>query len=299
MSLTLRHVRASELGPYVEQLRELEGGISYPIDDGRDRFVLSHGPAYHPFFSSMGDAHFVVALERGRVVGCIAAVRKTVRANRDEVPAVYLGDLKVAPPARGRGVPARMLFFALAQWLRSPRALSWRFAFGAAMRGATGDVMRAARGVTPLKLGRPFATLHVYFADPRQLASLDVEGAPLPPTGGLDVSPSVTAEVVSTAGSKDFVLQSTGARWPLVHLPAGPSQWGDSHAAFVRRGGQQLVREGLLGPACFALDVQLEAERRFLEARGVKPGAVATVYAFSTTRSVRGLPWVHFATSEI
>lgn len=299
MSLELRHVRAMELGPYVEQLRALEGGISYPIDDGRDRFVLSHGPAYHPFFSSMGDAHFVLALDGGRVVGCIAAVRKTVHANGVDVSAVYLGDLKVAPSARGRGVPARLLFFALAQWLRSPRALSWRFAFGAAMRGSTGDVMRAARGVTPMKLGRSFATLNVYFAEPRQLASLSVEGAPQPPTGGLDVSPSVKVEVMSTAGSKDFVLQSTGARWPLVHLPAGPSQWGDSHAAYLRRGGQQLVRQALPGPACFALDVRLEAERRFLEDQGVKPGAFATVYAFSTTRRVRGLPWVHFATSEI
>ena len=75
MSLELRHVEAHALAPFVEDLRALERDVSYPIDDGRDRFVLSHGDAYHPFFSSMGEAHFVVALEKGRVVGCIAAVR--------------------------------------------------------------------------------------------------------------------------------------------------------------------------------------------------------------------------------
>lgn len=300
MSLELRHVRASDLGPWVSQLRELERDISYPIDDGRDRFVLSHGEAYHPFFSAMGDAHFALALAGGRVVGCVAAVRKPVRVRDDEeVAAAYVGDLKVAPDWRGRGVPARLLLFALGEWARAPRQLSWRFAFGAAMRGARGDVMRAARGLSPLRLGGAFATLHVYFVEPARLAALSTTGAPASPTGGLDLSPTASAEVVSTAGAKDFVLESTGRPWPLVHLPRGPARWGASHAAALQRGGERLLREGLAGPACFALDARLVHERRFLAQQGVEPGAVATVYAFSTTTRTRGAPWVHLATSEI
>lgn len=196
-------------------------------------------------------------------------------------------------------MPARLLFFALRTWALSPRDLSWRFAFGAAMRGASGDVMRAARGVNPLKLGAAFAVLNVYFVEPRTLAALPVSGAPASPTGGLDLSPTNTDDVVSTTGAKDFVLESTQAPWPLIHLAASPGRWGASHAAYLRRGGERLVAEGREGPACFALDVRLEAEARFLEANGVRPGAVATVYGFSTTRRVRGLPWVHLATSEI
>lgn len=300
MSLELRHVEAHALAPYVEDLRALERDVTYPIDDGRDRFVLSHGDTYHPFFSSMGDAHFVLALERGRVVGCIAAVRKPVRAATGAVDGVYLGDLKVAKAWRGRGVPARMLFFALKVWARSPRRLSWRFAFGAAMRGERGDVMNAARGVTPMKLGRPFALLDVYFVEPERLAGLNVEGAPPTPTSaGLDLSPSIDGDVVSTLGKKDFVLQSTKQAWPLVHLPRGPASWGRSHADALRRGGQQLVERGATGPACFALDSRLKAEADFLRARGLAPGAVATVYAFSTTNRTRQAAWVHLATSDI
>lgn len=300
MSLELRHVEANALAPYVDDLRALERDVSYPIDDGRDRFVLSHGDAYHPFFSAMGEAHFVVALDRGRVVGCIAAVRKPVRAPDGVVDGVYLGDLKVAKAWRGKGVPARMLFFALKVWARSPRRLSWRFAFGAAMRGERGDVMNAAKGVTPMKLGASFAVLDVYFVEPAKLAALNVEGAPSPPTSaGLDLSPSVHTDVVSTLGAKDFVLQSTKQPWPLVHLPRGPQGWGRSHADFLRRGGGQLLERQATGPACFALDQRLVAERDFLRSRGLEPGALATVYAFSTTTRTRRVPWVHLATSEI
>lgn len=300
MSLELRHVEAHALAPYVDDLRALERDVSYPIDDGSDRFVLSHGEAYHPFFSAMGEAHFVIALEQGRVVGCIAAVRKRVRAATGDVDAVYLGDLKVAPAWRGSGVPARMLFFALKVWARSPRRLSWRFAFGAAMRGERGDVMNAAKGVTPMKLGTSFALLNVYFVEPAKLAALNVEGAPATPTSaGLDLSPSIEADVVSTLGAKDFVLQSTKQPWPLVHLPRGPAGWGRSHAEFLRRGGERLLGLQASGPACFALDQRLSAERDFLRHRGIEPGAVATVYAFSTTRRTRQVPWVHLATNEI
>lgn len=298
--MRLVHVTAGELEPWVPQLRALERGITYPIDDGRDRFELSHGDAYHPFFSAMGEAHFVLALEKDTLLGCVAAVRKPVRVGEAVVPAAYLGDLKVTAAARGRGVPARLFFHALSVWARSPRLLAWRFAFGAAMRGARGDVMRAARGFTPMKLGAEVARLNVYFERPEVLARLRVDGAPPTLRGpGLDLSPGESRDVVSTAGTKDFVLASTGAPWPLVHLPRGPSGWGPSHASYLVRGGRALVEQGAPGPACFALDERLVAERAFLEGQGVRPGAVCTVYGFSTTRRTARAPWVHLATSEI
>ncbi|MFZ5441097.1 MAG: GNAT family N-acetyltransferase [Myxococcota bacterium] len=297
MSLALRHVRADALGPYVGQLQALERDISYPIADGADRFVISHGGAYHPFFSRLGEAHFLLALDGDAVVGCLAGVRKEIHTPRGPLPAAYLGDLKVRRDWRGRGVPARLYAKALALSLLDWRALHWRFAFGAAMRGARGDVMRTAKGLHLMRLGRPFARLEVFFVEPRRLALLDPTGAPPPPRApGLDLSPLADVDVLSTAGAKDFVLQSTRQPWKLVHLPRGPSGWGASHAAYVARAGARLEPEAL---ACFALDERLVAEREFLRARGVTSGAVATVYALSTSRKAFGAPWVHLATSEI
>jgi GNAT superfamily N-acetyltransferase len=300
MTLRVHHLTPESLGPWVERLRALERDISYPIDDGRDRFVLSHGEAYHPFFTAMGEAHFLVAADGDEVAGCIVGVRKPVEGPSGALPAVYLGDLKVARRWRGQGVPARLLMHALSLWARSPRRLSWRFAFGAAMRGETGDVMRAARGLSPMKLGAAVARLSVYFVEPSRLAALEVRGAPdVVTAGGLDLSPAVTQEVVSTAGAKDFVLQSTGAPWPLVHLPAGPNRWGPSHASYLVRGARELLASRAPGPVCFALDERRTAERAFLAGQGITPGAVCTVYGFATTARVRGHDWVHLATSEI
>lgn len=300
MTLRVLHLSPGALGPWAARLGALERDISYPIDDGRDRFVLDHGLAYHPFFSGQGDAHFLLAVDEDALVGCIVGVRKPIETPTGPVESVYLADLKVATPWRGRGVPARLLTSALGLWARSPRRLSWRFAFGAAMRGERGDVMRAARGLSPMKLGAAVALLDVYFVEPGRLAALEVTGAPPPMTGGgLDLSPAVTQDVVSTAGAKDFVLQSTGAPWPLVHLPAGPHRWGRSHADYLARGGRALVAAKAPGPACFALDVRRLAEREFLSAQGIRPGAACTVYGFSTTGRTRGAAWVHLATSDI
>jgi GNAT superfamily N-acetyltransferase len=298
MSLTLLHVRPGELAPWVEQLSALERDISYPLD--ADRFVISHGREYHPFFSSLGEAHFLLALDGQRVVGCVAGVRKPVQTPRGEVMGAYLGDLKVQREWRGRGVSARLLGRALTTSLGDWRALHWRFAFGAAMRGTRGDVMRSARGLNVMRLASGFARLAMYFVEPSQLASLDVKGAPPTPRApGLDLSPAVTVDTLSTAGTKDFVLQSTSAPWPLVHLPRGPSGWGESHAVYLRRCGEQLISARASGPACFALDERLLAEREFLSTRGLRSGAVCTVYALSTTRLTRGVGWTHLATSEI
>ncbi len=174
MSLRVLHLRPEGLAPYVAQLQALERDISYPLD--ADRFVLSHGGAYHPFFAALGEAHFLVALEGDQVVGCVVGVRKPVSTPRGEVMSVYLADLKVHPEWRGRRVPARLLATALLISLRRWSALHWRFAFGAAMRGERGDVMRSAKGLSLLRLGRPFALLDVYFASPSQLATLVARG---------------------------------------------------------------------------------------------------------------------------
>jgi GNAT superfamily N-acetyltransferase len=328
--MRLLHVRPDELQPWVPQLQTLERDISYPVGTS-DRFVISHGDAYHPFFSSLGDAHFLLALDGDTVVGCLAGVRKEVLTPRGPLMGAYLGDLKVTRAWRGRGVAARLYARALTLSLQRWGALHWRFAFGAAMRGERGDVMRSAKGFHVMKLGRPFALLDVYFAQPEVLAGLDVRGAPEPPrTPGLDLSPRATSDVFSTVGKKDFVLESTGAPWKLVHLPRGPSGWGASHAGYVRRAGAALLHRsvdeisvGLTSArrscapvsttashqptsgsgddvlACFSLDARLAHERDFLASRGVVPSAVATVYGFSTSRAVRGHDWVHLATSEI
>ena len=112
-------------------LERFEEQFTYPLGPGRS-FRISHGTDYPRFFRAMGEPACFVATsdarphgvgqafqpdsqagkpdlrERGgRVVGVLGcALRRLQLPNGTECPAVYLGDLKVDPQARGgRALP--------------------------------------------------------------------------------------------------------------------------------------------------------------------------------------------------
>ncbi|HEX8953596.1 MAG TPA: GNAT family N-acetyltransferase [Polyangia bacterium] len=303
MSVRIEVVGPEGLQPYLHDLRRLEAEIKYPIGDGSDYFTIDHGEKYDEFFSRLGAAMFMIAVDGSELVGVFAGVERTARAGGATVKTVYGADFKLAARVRG-GALSRRFFWKGFLMGMSPQFLRrWRVAYVAAMRGARGDVMRSVRGVHVAKLARPAARLQVYFTAPAQLAALRVDGAPPPPPpSGIDFSPAPESRapgLASTAGRKDLRLHSTGAPWPLQHLPLGPSAWLPSHAAYLRRAGEALVAEGLPGPACFALDERLADHVAWLQQQGITPGAVCTVYTFGLPGAPKPSPWVHLATSEI
>lgn len=295
----------AEVVPYAPGLRRLEESIRYPIADGADHFFIDHGEHYHPFFSTMGRAYFLLALRGDAVVGSVAGVVRTAHVAGREVRALYLCDLKVAREERGQGLARRMLQHGLGQLLRRPELRACRMLYGAAMRGEKGDVMRSARGLNPLRLGRPDARLALYFVPPERLAALDTSRAPPPPSSpGMELGPSAFAPLeapglCSTAGRKDLRLLSTGQPWPLVHLPLGPSAWRPSWGAYLRACGEALAARGQPVTACFAIDDRLEAHTTWLSGAGLLPDTVCTVYSLALPFSRGKTDWVHLPTSEI
>lgn len=291
-------VPASELSPHVAGLRRLESALSYPIADGADRFRIDHGERYHEFFSGLGRARFVLALGDGQVVGSLALVERGARRGEVKLRTLYLGDYKIAPEHRGRGIGQRLSKRAAWDFIARGGLLDHDLVYAAAMRGAKGDVTRSARGADWMHAFAPLARLLLYFEPPGQLARL--EGGPAPPrTRGLDLSPDAGEDPVATTGRKDFVLESTGRPWPLVHLPGSPARWEPRAGDYLARLGRALEARGGEAVACFALDERLEAQVDWLEARGLKPGAVCTVLAAGTWAWFRSVPWVHLASSEI
>ncbi|WP_224241112.1 GNAT family N-acetyltransferase [Hyalangium gracile] len=294
---------ANGIAPYVPELRRLEQSILYPIGDGADHFFIDHGPEYHPFFSGLGEARFLLALRGERVIGSIAGVMRDVSVGGREVRALYLCDLKVAADERGQGLSRRLIQTGLGEVIRARELRQTRFFYGAAMRGAQGDVMRTAQGVHPFKLSNAGVRLQLYFASPEALARLELDGAPPPPRSpGMVLGPAGSVEgpgLRSTAGRKDLRLVSTGQPWPLVHLPLGPQAWQPSWGAYLRRCGEEMVRRGLPGSACFAIDERLSEHLSWLSAQGVTPGAVCTVYSLRLSLRPASVTWVHMPTSEI
>ena len=307
MSVRFILVQPSGLGPYVEGLRAIERATEYPIADGADAFTIDHGERYEAFFTALGyEVRFLVALDGDRVVGGCVGMYRDIRIRGRAARAAYGADWKMAPAYRGLGVARQMMIWGASK-LADPTLRRWRYAYVAAMRGMHGDVMRAVRGLHPGKLARPAGQLAVYFVDPARLASLSLDGAPPPPDpdGGVDLSPDPAGTVeppglVSTAGRKDLRLKSTGAPWPLVHLPHGPARWRPSWPAHLKACGQALVGRGQAASrACFAVDQRLDTHIDFLSAQGIDPGAVCTVYSLDLTLRARRAAWLHLATSEI
>jgi hypothetical protein len=292
------HLRPADLPPYHDGLRALERSIRYPIADGRDHFSIDHGARYATFFERMGQAHFLLALDGGEVAGSCAGVGKQVERDGRRVPALYGGDMKVAPAWRGGRLAPRFFWNGL-KYIGRPDVPRWRLVYAAAMRGARGDVQRTFKRWSPMRLGRPAARLHVYFIPRAHLLMMEPAGCPPVPPGGLDLSPDAIHDesgLTSTAGCKDLILESTGQPWPLWHLPLGPRAWTPSFAHHLRRAAEAMP-EG--STACFSLDERTSAVVDWLRAKKIEPGATCTVLMFRLPFAPKPDPWVHLATSEI
>lgn len=90
-------------------LEEFEAQFRYPLG-GEQSFSISHGRDYLTFFTAIGEPTLVVAAHRGRILGTISAALRTLRfPDGTERKVAYIGDLKIAPSARGGVVLARIM----------------------------------------------------------------------------------------------------------------------------------------------------------------------------------------------
>ena len=299
---TFEVVPWTELGPHVEGLRELEASIEYPIADGEEAFTIDHGPDYHPFFTRMGHAAFIIVRTGERVTGSLAGVWKPVDIDGYTANAFYLADYKLAPSLRGGRTALELFWWGFKESFVNPEISSFEYVYGAAMRGERGDVTSSFGPGHPGSLLEHALPLHLYFAAPSDLAQLP-DDAPAPPKARwLDLSPGETRDIVSTAGCKDLRLTESSGVWPLHHLPRRPARPGGSYRDYLVDCGRRLASRGD-AVACFALDPRLADWNAWLEGCGVTAGATCTVYGFEATLCGRlntgRADYVHLATSQI
>lgn len=116
--------------PLAAALAAFEAQFLYPL--GPDRhFRISHGEDYARFFRAMGEARCFVAEDGGCVLGTLGvSLRELVTGGGTTHRAAYIGDLKIAPAARGGRVLHRLARAAY-EWAHS-RATC---AFGVVMDG--------------------------------------------------------------------------------------------------------------------------------------------------------------------
>lgn len=109
------HRFTDEVPPDMGQaLAEFEREFSYPLGPA-ERFRISHGEDYLPFFRAIGEPVVLAMEDAGRIRGGIVRVRRRLELRREAESVVeqsvahYLCDLKVAAAARGTKVLARLI----------------------------------------------------------------------------------------------------------------------------------------------------------------------------------------------
>jgi hypothetical protein len=107
---------ASPPAEVAQALDRFEEQFRYPLGPGR-WFRIVHGADYARFFRAMGEGACFVAAREGRILGVMgAALRRLVLPCGEERRVVYLGDVKIDPPARG-GRTLLRLADAARQWV--------------------------------------------------------------------------------------------------------------------------------------------------------------------------------------
>jgi hypothetical protein len=278
-------VPGNELEKYQKGLAELEGEFVYPLH-GNQTFCISHGPCYSEFFERMGKSFFVLAEERGAIVGVLAVVFKVIQASGQAVKAAYLSDLKIREGYRGGVLSSKMYLWAALRGLRMRGCWNTPFYYFIGMKGEQGDVACSAKGLSLLKFFIPLGQLSIYFADPERAKNLGKAGLQeeMPDSAMLDLSPNRAGDsesgspIVSLAGVKDLIF--TDKRFPakVAHLKnAGLT--GAAYVDFLRGAGK--AADGAYDYLCFCLDSRREALTEYLRSQDIAPVGSAGVYGFS------------------
>lgn len=268
--MKLVRVGAEDRARLQARLERFDAHWTYPYGD--DRFRIDHGASYYAFFDRLGEVSAYAWLEGEEIVGIGVAVLRSVPFVRGGPPrrTWYLCDAKVRPDRRGE-----KLSFRAATQRFLPHYLRAQRAYGISMNpgdGSENGVVRHARRwkLAPLELA---GTLAIYSLDADAMRRL----APIVAQHRGPVS------YLSLEGKKDLVMQSTGARLPLLHVQFGPC---------ADRSGPASPVDGMTHMLCALAGDGLD---RALAAEGVRPAASASIIA----HRMRECDWAFVLTSDV
>ena len=242
-------------------LAEFERSFLYPLGSDQ-KFRISHGQEYLPFFRAMGEVTLLVAEHEGRVLGTIVLVRRIVRIRSEsgtrEEPAYYLCDLKLRIEWRRSPLFSRLIMAAKRHILtkggqrcygvvmdgtsRLPTAYTGRM--GVPLLGPLGEIMImrvTPRGVLPPENTVRMAPVHEVEDLSRALfghgvsasEGLSAERALMTPLGFMDLTAGACGKLEDTRRGKRLYLE-TGEELLSAHL----SNWAWTDA---RLGAQVLL----------------------------------------------------------
>jgi hypothetical protein len=255
MTLRIRRIDESERVAVGRVLAELDRLARYPLGD--DFFRIDHGANYFAFFrrlAARGEYRALstwIATHDDTIVGTLTAVTRSLPSGQR---ASYVGDLKVRDSAAGSGVGLQLARAFVTESLRS-----FPHAYAVSMNPASGE-NRVARMLTRGGAIRAVATLVLFSLDAGEAARA-VQA--LEPQVG-------KVSWLSLRGTKDIVLESTGAPLDLLHAQFGP------FATHTGPGTIHTPREGAKHMFCAVEGSAVAIAARSI---GLEPNATATLLA--------------------
>jgi hypothetical protein len=185
-------------------LARFEEQFAYPLGPGRS-FRVSHGDDYPRFFRAIGDAACLVAERGGEVLGVLALAVTRLRTPAGDRRAVYLGDLKIAPAARGGRVLPR-LAAAAREWIGDRADCAYSVVMGGT--AVTPDAYTGRMGIPPFRPVTEIAVLRLPTAEGSDWAKWECD-----PTAGADCFSRLTSGRCGTAGGDPSERSEMSPLW--------------------------------------------------------------------------------------
>jgi hypothetical protein len=266
-------------------LARFEEEFTYPLGPERS-FRISHGEDYPRFFRAIGEAVCFVAERDGEVIGALGLAITNVRAGGSTRSAVYLGDLKVAPSARG-GRALTRLAGAAGEWCRTRATCG----FGVVMDGtrATPDRYTGRLGIPAFQPVAQLTVLRIPASGSPEARNWEVDEA----TGGACFA-RLAGERTGTDGGDPSERSETSPAWFIAPDGSACARFEDTRRAkrLIADDGSEMIAGHLscLGYANHAsLAHLLRTVSRVAAARGFPAlfAAVPAVEADSVLEHVR------------
>ena len=278
MPINFKIIESSEIIKYQNQFFNMEENIIYPLDGGADSFTINHGNRYDKFFSEMGKARFVLALESGKLCASVAGVWKIIKINNKNICGLYVADLKTISNYRGFKIPLKMIFYTLIKYIFNQKYKGWNFLYYIGMNGDKGNVTNTFKGLHLGKLSKSTCNQKIYIINSNNLNKLT--HFDFKPQNGttMELSPNNLNKIITNRGKKDLTLQSSGEIMKLAHIHFQINEnFNKTLSKILKKITDQFSDYKL----CFAVDERNQTFIDFLSQNKVESNTTCSIYTFN------------------
>jgi len=265
---------------YINDLKDIEKTILYPLKNGKDFFRISHGSNYTPFFINQGfKSKYLIIKDGNTVIGGLVGVWKKVkRGKKEELNILYIADLKLKKKYRGKKIIKKALFYLLIRWPLKRNLQGWDFIYFCAMQKDNFGVEKTFKGFHIGRFSSKVTEFVIYMTEPRLLKKLPSCFFKTDKNKTINLSEKRNEHILWNKNIKEIVLDETDERLSLGHINPDIFEKGDEKR-FEK--SIKIIEKKKNSLACFAIDTKQKDQIKILEQIGIKKETVCKLFIFN------------------